>query len=128
MSFAAVGTRKVLGKVGLPDEIPDLCVLNGLPLLRLAAEHSLAVPTLPLLHRDPYLDRQFRQASGGHRSLRPQGSPVLALRTELPMLATGSRPRHAAFPARATVAAIAHVPAGRYFATAAVRNGTASTT
>ena len=46
--------KKSLGKLSIPNDLPDAISTNGFALLPLTLSHILAVESLPLHHRDPF--------------------------------------------------------------------------
>jgi PIN domain nuclease of toxin-antitoxin system len=54
VSIAEMAIKQSIGKLSLPVAPLDLCSELGFDVLDLTGEHSQAVSTLPLLHRDPF--------------------------------------------------------------------------
>jgi PIN domain nuclease of toxin-antitoxin system len=54
VSFVEIGIKVALGKLRVPDRLPDRVREAGVELLGLAPEHVLAIGDLPLHHRDPF--------------------------------------------------------------------------
>jgi PIN domain nuclease of toxin-antitoxin system len=54
VSFAEIGVKVAIGKLEVPQDLHAHVVNTGVRVLGLAAEHGLAVATLPLHHRDPF--------------------------------------------------------------------------
>ena len=54
VSIAEMAIKQSIGKLSLPVPPLDLCAELGFDVLDLTGEHSQAVATLPLLHRDPF--------------------------------------------------------------------------
>lgn len=54
VSFAEIGVKAAVGKLGVPDGLHAHILDTGVRVLGLAAEDGLAVATLPVHHRDPF--------------------------------------------------------------------------
>lgn len=54
VSFAEIGVKVSIGKLVVPSDLDDHVRRTGLRVLGLAAEHGLAVASMPLHHRDPF--------------------------------------------------------------------------
>ena len=54
VSIAEMAIKQSIGKLSLPVPPLELCAELGFDVLDLTGEHSQAVSTLPLLHRDPF--------------------------------------------------------------------------
>ena len=53
-SFAEIGIKAAVGKLDVPDSLPQRVADAGVRTLSLSAAHGLAVATLPVHHRDPF--------------------------------------------------------------------------
>ena len=54
VSFVEIGIKVGVGKLRVPDRLPELIREAGAELLALAPEHGLGIAELPLHHRDPF--------------------------------------------------------------------------
>jgi len=54
VSFAEVGIKAAVGKLGVPDDLPARIADSGIRTLGLSPAHGLAVADLPVHHRDPF--------------------------------------------------------------------------
>lgn len=54
VSFAEIGVKAAAGKLLVPPDLRAHVMRTGVQILRLDAEHGLAVADLPLHHRDPF--------------------------------------------------------------------------
>lgn len=54
VSFAEMGIMASVGKLTLPDDVPQRIADSGLRVLALTPTHGLAVAHLPVHHRDPF--------------------------------------------------------------------------
>jgi PIN domain nuclease of toxin-antitoxin system len=54
VSFAEIGVKAAIGKVSVPRDLSQHVVRSGVQILRLDADHGLAVAELPMHHRDPF--------------------------------------------------------------------------
>lgn len=53
-SFAEIGAKAAIGKLSVPEDLYLYVLRTGVQILRLDAEHGLAVAQLPMHHRDPF--------------------------------------------------------------------------
>jgi PIN domain nuclease of toxin-antitoxin system len=54
VSFAEIGVKAAIGKVSVPRDLSQHVMRSGVQILRLDADHGLAVAELPMHHRDPF--------------------------------------------------------------------------
>lgn len=54
VSFAEIGVKAAVGKLSVPRDLRDHVLRSGVRVLRLDADHGLAVAELPMHHRDPF--------------------------------------------------------------------------
>ena len=54
VSFAEIGVKAAIGKLSVPQDLREHVLGSGVRVLRLDADHGLAVADLPMLHRDPF--------------------------------------------------------------------------
>jgi len=54
VSFAEIGVKAAVGKLSVPPELREHVLRSGVRVLRLDADHGLAVADLPMHHRDPF--------------------------------------------------------------------------
>jgi PIN domain nuclease of toxin-antitoxin system len=54
VSFAEIGMKAAIGKLSVPRDLREHVVRSGVQILRLDADHGLAVADLPMHHRDPF--------------------------------------------------------------------------
>ncbi len=54
VSFAEIGVKAAIGKLSVPRDLFEHVLQSGVQVLRLDAEHGLAVADLPMHHRDPF--------------------------------------------------------------------------
>ena len=54
VSFGEIGVKVAIGRLSVPRDLRDQVLASGARLLRLEADHGLAVADLPLHHRDPF--------------------------------------------------------------------------
>lgn len=54
VSFAEVGIKAAVGKLGVPDDLQARIADAGVRTLGLSPAHGLAVSELPVHHRDPF--------------------------------------------------------------------------
>jgi PIN domain nuclease of toxin-antitoxin system len=54
VSFAEIGVKAAVGKVSVPADLREHVLRTGVQVLRLDADHGLAVADLPMHHRDPF--------------------------------------------------------------------------
>ncbi|MDN5790959.1 MAG: type II toxin-antitoxin system VapC family toxin [Micrococcales bacterium] len=54
VSFAEIGAKAAVGKLSVPGDLREQVQRSGVQILRLDAEHGLAVADLPMHHRDPF--------------------------------------------------------------------------
>lgn len=54
VSFAEIGVKAALGKLSVPPDLLEHVRRSGVQILRLDADHGLAVADLPMHHRDPF--------------------------------------------------------------------------
>lgn len=54
VSFAEIGVKTAIGKLSVPRDLRDHVLRSGVQILRLEADHGLAVADLPVHHRDPF--------------------------------------------------------------------------
>ncbi len=54
VSFAEIGVKSAIGKLTAPNDLPEYVLRSGIQILRLDADHGLAVAGLPMHHRDPF--------------------------------------------------------------------------
>lgn len=54
VSFAEIGVKSALGKLSVPRDLRKHILHSGIEILRLDADHGLAVADLPMHHRDPF--------------------------------------------------------------------------
>lgn len=54
VSFGEIGVKVAIGRLSVPHDLRDQVLASGARLLRLEADHGLAVADLPLHHRDPF--------------------------------------------------------------------------
>lgn len=54
VSFAEIGVKAAIGKLAVPRDLREQVQRSGVQVLRLDADHGLAVEDLPMHHRDPF--------------------------------------------------------------------------
>lgn len=54
VSFAEIGLKAAVGKLSVPRDLREHVLRSGVRVLRLDADHGLAVAQLPMHHRDPF--------------------------------------------------------------------------
>ena len=54
VSFAEIGVKAAIGKLVVPRDLEGHILRSGVRILGLTPDHALAVPELPLHHRDPF--------------------------------------------------------------------------
>jgi len=54
VSFAEIGMKAAIGKLSVPCDLREHVLRSGVQILRLDADHGLAVADLPMHHRDPF--------------------------------------------------------------------------
>ena len=54
VSFAEIGVKAAVGKLSVPSDLREHVSRSGLQVLRLDADHGLAVAKLAVHHRDPF--------------------------------------------------------------------------
>ncbi len=54
VSFAEIGVKVAVGKLSVPRDLREHVLQSGVQILRLDADHGLAVADLPMHHRDPF--------------------------------------------------------------------------
>jgi PIN domain nuclease of toxin-antitoxin system len=54
VSFAEIGVKAAMGRVSVPRDLREHVLRSGVQVLRLDADHGLAVADLPMHHRDPF--------------------------------------------------------------------------
>lgn len=54
VSFAEIGIKAAVGKLVVPSDLYAQVLRSGVQVLRLGADHGLAVAELPMHHRDPF--------------------------------------------------------------------------
>lgn len=54
VSFAEIGMKAAIGKLAVPRDLREHVLRSGVQILRLDADHGLAVADLPMHHRDPF--------------------------------------------------------------------------
>jgi len=54
VSFAEIGVKAAIGRLSVPRDLREHVLRSGLQILRLDADHGLAVADLPMHHRDPF--------------------------------------------------------------------------
>jgi len=54
VSFAEIGVKAAIGKLLAPSDLRQQVLRSGVQVLRLDADHGLAVADLPVHHRDPF--------------------------------------------------------------------------
>ncbi len=54
VSFAEIGAKAAIGKLWVPRDLREHVLRSGVQVLRLDADHGLAVADLPMHHRDPF--------------------------------------------------------------------------
>lgn len=54
VSFAEIGVKAAIGKLSVPRDLREHVLGSGVQVLRLDADHGLAVADLPIHHRDPF--------------------------------------------------------------------------
>lgn len=54
VSFAEIGVKAAVGRLGAPDDLQAHITGTGVRVLGLSSDHGLAVASLPLHHRDPF--------------------------------------------------------------------------
>lgn len=54
VSLAEIGMKTAIGKLSVPGDLREHVLRSGLQILRLDANHGLAVADLPVHHRDPF--------------------------------------------------------------------------
>jgi len=64
VSYAEIGIKAAVGKLKVPDDLPEHIARTGVGVLTLAPDHGLAVADLPPYHRDPFDRLLIAQARG----------------------------------------------------------------
>ncbi len=54
VSFAEIGIKAAAGKLSVPHDLHEHVLRSGVRVLRLDADHGIAVADLPMHHRDPF--------------------------------------------------------------------------
>jgi PIN domain nuclease of toxin-antitoxin system len=54
VSFAEIGVKAAIGTLSVPRDLREHVLRSGVQILRLDADHGLAVADLPTHHRDPF--------------------------------------------------------------------------
>lgn len=54
VSFAEIGVKASIGTLSVPPDLREHVLRSGVQVLRLDADHGLAVAELPMHHRDPF--------------------------------------------------------------------------
>jgi len=54
VSSAEIGMKAAIGKLSVPRDLREHVLRSGVQILRLDADHGLAVADLPMHHRDPF--------------------------------------------------------------------------
>ena len=54
VSFAEIGAKSAIGRLSVPRDLREHVLRSGVQILRLDADHGLAVADLPMHHRDPF--------------------------------------------------------------------------
>ena len=54
VSFAEIGVKAAIGKLSVPHDLREHVLRSGVKVLRLDADHGIAVASLPMHHRDPF--------------------------------------------------------------------------
>jgi len=54
VSFAEIGVKSAIGRLSVPRDLREHVLRSGVQILRLDADHGLAVADLPMHHRDPF--------------------------------------------------------------------------
>ena len=54
VSFAEIGVKAAAGKLAVPRDLHGHVLRSGVQVLRLDADHGIAVADLPMHHRDPF--------------------------------------------------------------------------
>jgi len=69
VSFAEIGVKAAMGKLSVPRDLREHVLQSGVQVLRLDAEHGLAVADLPMHHRDPFDRLLVAQARSEHLTI-----------------------------------------------------------
>lgn len=69
VSFAEIGVKAAIGKLSVPRDLREHVVQSGVQVLRLDADHGLAVADLPMHHRDPFDRLLVAQARSEHLTI-----------------------------------------------------------
>ncbi len=69
VSFAEIGLKAAIGKLSIPSDLRNHVLQSGVQVLRLDADHGLAVADLPMHHRDPFDRLLVAQARSEHLTI-----------------------------------------------------------
>jgi len=69
VSFAEIGVKAAMGRVSVPRDLREHVLRSGVQVLRLDADHGLAVADLPMHHRDPFDRLLVAQARSEHLTM-----------------------------------------------------------
>jgi len=69
VSFAEIGVKAAIGKLSVPPDLLEHVLQSGVQVLRLDADHGLAVADLPMHHRDPFDRLLVAQARSEHLTI-----------------------------------------------------------
>jgi len=69
VSFAEIGVKASIGKLSVPPDLREHVLQSGVQVLRLDADHGLAVADLPMHHRDPFDRLLVAQARSEHLTI-----------------------------------------------------------
>ncbi len=58
-----LGIKRALGKLRMPDGLPQALVASGFVPLDITVDHAASAPTLPMHHRDPFDRMLIAQAT-----------------------------------------------------------------
>lgn len=69
VSLAEIGVKAAIGKLSVPRDLLEHVLHSGVKVLRLDADHGLAVADLPMHHRDPFDRLLVAQARSEHLTI-----------------------------------------------------------
>jgi len=69
VSFAEIGVKAAMGRVSVPRDLREHVLRSGVQVLRLDADHGLAVADLPMHHRDLFDRLLVAQARSEHLTM-----------------------------------------------------------
>jgi PIN domain nuclease of toxin-antitoxin system len=91
VSFAEIGVKAALGKLSVARDLRERVVQSGLQILRLDADHGLAVADLPMHHRDPFDRLLIAQARSENLTILTADRRIAAY--EVPVIDAGRAAR-----------------------------------